>query len=131
MTAMITEIERLRRELAAAEEELAAWRAVTIDRADELTRLALAIRTAFPALPGHGPALYIAALYSANRPLSFAALDDAIPAKQTDNRNCKATLSTLTCHARTALGRDAIKTHRGYGYSLTPVGRERIRAAIA
>lgn len=131
MTAMITEIERLRRELAAAEEELAAWRALTADDADLLTRRAHAIRAAYPRLPGHAPAMFLAALHSSTRPLTFASLDELIPPKQTTERqNGKAFINVMASHARRILGARAIVTHRAYGYSLSPEARAQLDCVI-
>jgi len=131
MTATITEIERLRRELAAAEEELAAWRAMTSDDADLLTRRAHLIKAAYPRMQGFAPALFLAALHASSRPVSYSALDDLVPPKQSQDRVGRAVMNTICCHARNALGKDRIVTIRAYGYALSSQGRAELDAVIA
>ncbi len=118
------EIEALRARLARAEEELAVWREHTAESdLDRLNLMAFKIRQHFKTLPGHATALCLAVLYSSSRPVSYSVLDELIPPRTQSDRDTRAFLSTIVCHARKAVGIDGIVTHRSWGYSMTPQGR--------
>jgi len=127
----MSELDELRARLARAEEELAAWRAGDTSAMDRLRQQALVLRRAFPGLPGHAPALLMAALAASNRAVSYATIDEIIPPKQSAERDGQAFLSTMACYVRKALGPGSIVTHRGHGYAMTPEARERVAAILA
>jgi len=125
------EIEALRTRLARAEEELAAWRDhSTESNVDKLQLMAFQLRQHHK-MPGHAVAMALAVLYTSSRPVSYGVLDELIPPKTSEERNTRAFLSTIVCHARKVVGKDGITTHRAWGYSLTPQGRAVLDATFA
>jgi len=125
-----TELERLRARIADVEEELAAWRGMSEVDAETHRLLAYNIRDAFE-MPGLQPAKLIATLYHSPRPISYDVLDELMPSTIGDDRKFRTLFNTLACYARRALGQDAIRTLRGWGYELTPAGRALVEAELA
>ncbi len=127
-----SEIDTLRAELAEAKAELEAWR--TYDRSVASDRTYDRARKLQESLNLYPPAAcrLVVALYDARRAVSRDMLAELIPPVWRDERgNEPAFFSTLVCYARRALGRNAIHTHYGRGYELTPAGRERVAAILS
>jgi len=75
-------------------------------------------------------AQFTLALYHAKgQPVSWAELDDAVPAQNVLERSCDA-MKVYACRARKALGADTIESIRSRGYQMTAEGLGKVGAAL-
>jgi len=89
-----------------------------------------ALRQAYP-MPRSAARLVLALRAAGQRGLTYQQLDEALP--QTRGPDGERQLKVLTvwaCHARKALGSDAIQTIWGRGFRISPQGAARVDAAL-
>lgn len=140
-THLKSEVETLRKQLAEAHAELEAWRSYDRNDDGDATRVVddvvkvWSLRKAYPTLRTNVAPRMAIALYESHTPLSVERLDELVPMSWARNggerRDLRAYFSVLACHLRNALGRDAVETVNGYGYQLSPGGRELLTALWA
>ena len=140
-THLRSEVDALRAKLAAAEQELDAWRSYDRDKGDTVSGDATIVddvvkvwtfRKAYPSVRTNVAARMAMALYATPHPLTVERLDELVPMSWARNggerRDLRAYFGTLACYLRKAMGRESIVTINSYGYALSPMGREKLAA---
>lgn len=123
------ELTQLRARLAEAEAELEAWRKYDLPDADTLHMPARKLREKL-GLRNLGTAKLALALYEYPRPVSLPTLGELVP-PMNEGRHDVNYFSAEVCYLRRSIGFDAVTTHWGWGYELTPKGRDIIRKALS